>query len=368
MRFLRDAYALRDLNDFITFLLTALPELIPSELTSYHEMGPRARRSVNWVIPAQPPERDEAWLRVMHQHPVMNHYLTTGGSEVELLSEFVSARQLRNMALFSEHYSPLGRIHDAVPIFWGSGEALFAIGLHRTARFTEREKAIANFLRSHLIQAHANALEVSKLEREASRLDKVLAASARALVVLKRDRAIEFATESARNWLRNYFGGASCAERLPEALDLWVRLHDSAVQRVLELPQPREPLVVNRAPRLLIVRMLSGDEEIVLLLEEQITSIHPASLGSLGLTHRESEVLAQIANGWSKTRIAQVLGTSTRTVDAHVRNIMEKLGVASSVAAAARAFQASRLGQSAGSITEDTEVRGRLIGMTTKIS
>ena len=40
------------------------------------------------------------------------------------------------------------------------------------------------------------------MEREVTRLAKVLDASSRALVVLKRDHTIDFATESASGWMR----------------------------------------------------------------------------------------------------------------------------------------------------------------------
>jgi DNA-binding NarL/FixJ family response regulator len=172
----------------------------------------------------------------------------------------------------------------------------------------------------------------------------VLEASARALVVLKQDRTIDFVTESARTWMREYVDDARCFDRLPEVLDLWVRQHDSAVRQTLELPKPRDPFVVSRKDRRLVARLLSGDEEILLLLEEQTMSIDPASLSSLGLTRRENEVLAHMVNGLSKMPIAELLGTSLRTVDTHVQNIMRSLGVSSSTAAIARAFQASKLG------------------------
>jgi DNA-binding CsgD family transcriptional regulator len=368
LRFLRDAYAPRDFNDFVAFLLVTLPTVIRSEVTSYHQMEPYAQRSRNWVVPEQPPERHQSWLRVMHEHPMMTRYLNRGGSQVELLSDFVSARKLRNMALYSEHYGPLGRIRDVVPIFWGSEQALNAIGLHRATEFGGRDKAIGNFLRLHLIEAHANALEITKMKCASMRLQKVLDASARALVVLKRGRSIEFATYSARKWIRDYFGGASVSERLPETLDLWVRQHDSGLRQILELRQPRYPLVIGRENRRLIVRLLSGDEEILLLLEEQTTSLQPDSLSSLGLTHRESEVLAHMANGCSKARIAHLIGTSPRTVDAHVQNIMNSLGVSSSIAAAAKAFQASRLALHDTSNDEAAELRQPLIRTASNFS
>lgn len=50
-------------------------------------------------------------------------------------------------------------------------------------------------------------------------------------------------------------------------------------------------------------------------------------LDLLGLTRREGEVLGLIAEGCSNARIASQLFVSERTVEVHVRNIFDKLGV-----------------------------------------
>jgi DNA-binding NarL/FixJ family response regulator len=370
LAFLRDAYRARDFDQFVAFVLVTLPTLVRSEVTSYNEMRPAERYSRNWVNPESlmVPERDEAWANVMHEHPILAHHERCQSSAVVKLSDFLSSRQLHNLGLYSEHYGPLGRIEDSLNILLTSDGTISGIGLHRASKYTDREQALLEFLRLHLIQARANSLALTKMEREASRLAKVLDASARALVVLKRDRTIDFATESARGWMREYFDDARGPDRLPEVLDLWIRQHDSAVRQILELPKPRGPLVVNRKDRRLVARLLSGDEEILLLLEEQTTSIARAALSSLGLTPREAEVLAHMANGLSKARIAQLLGMSPRTVDAHVQNIMQSLGVSSSTAATAKAFQASTIGYHKLPNEEDAALSERLIRSTTRAS
>jgi DNA-binding CsgD family transcriptional regulator len=370
LAFLRDAYRVRDFDQFVAFLLATLPTLVRSEVTSYNEMRPTDRYSRNWVNPESlmVPERDEAWANVMHEHPIVAYHEHTRSSAVVKLSDFVSSRQLHNLGLYSEHYGPLGRIEDSLNILLTSDGTICGIAVHRASKYTDREQALLEFLRLHLIQAHANSLALSKMQRETTRLGRVLDASARALVVLRRDHTIDFATESALGWMREYFDDARALDRLPEVLDLWIRQHDSAVRQTLELPKPRDPLVVNRKDRRLVVRLLSGDEEILLLLEEQTTSIDPASLRSLGLTRRESEVLARMANGLSRLRIAQLLGTSPRTVDTHVQNIIQSLGVSSSTAAIAKAFQASTLGPHDRPNNEDAAFRQWLIRSTAKIS
>lgn len=55
---------------------------------------------------------------------------------------------------------------------------------------------------------------------------------------------------------------------------------------------------------------------------------------SVALTEREQEVLSYLAKGYTNKDIAQALFLSVRTVEAHLRNIYGKLGVASRTEAA----------------------------------
>jgi DNA-binding NarL/FixJ family response regulator len=361
MRFIRDAYSVRDLDGFTEFVLGTLPELLHSEVTSYNEMRPQEHYSRNWVNPRSlmVPERDEAWAWVMHEHPVVAHYQKNGGAKVLRISDFLSARRLRDMALYSEHYGAIGGIRDCIPILWQRGDNINAIGVHRQRRFQDSETAIMNYLRPHLIEAHANAQAVSKLKRDRERLGRALAAVNCAAIIITLDLKIEFATEIARRWLTDYFGRLSASEHLPETLELWVRQHDSAVREALHLPKVREPLVIEREGKRLVVRFLSGERERTLILEEQTTRIVADHLAGLPLTDREREVLAAIANGGANSEIAIAMGIGTRTVETHIMHICERLGVSNRTAAAALAFRASRLG-SVKDQAEEVAAVGRL--------
>jgi DNA-binding CsgD family transcriptional regulator len=68
-----------------------------------------------------------------------------------------------------------------------------------------------------------------------------------------------------------------------------------------------------------------------------------ASLECLGLTPREAEVLAWVAQGKTNTEVAAILGSSTRTVQKHLEHIFTKLGVETRTAAAVRALQTSKV-------------------------
>jgi DNA-binding CsgD family transcriptional regulator len=69
--------------------------------------------------------------------------------------------------------------------------------------------------------------------------------------------------------------------------------------------------------------------------EEQV----PDELARLGLTARESEVLALVADGCSNGQIAERLFITRKTASVHVSNILSKLGVATRVEAAAMAHR-----------------------------
>jgi DNA-binding NarL/FixJ family response regulator len=96
---------------------------------------------------------------------------------------------------------------------------------------------------------------------------------------------------------------------------------------------------VSPAGALLLHRFTErGDDALtVLYLIEEHSPPGPAELAKLGITPRQSEVLYWIAQGKTNGEIAIILGTSPRTVEKHVEQLLERLRVENRVAAAARA-------------------------------
>jgi DNA-binding CsgD family transcriptional regulator len=105
-----------------------------------------------------------------------------------------------------------------------------------------------------------------------------------------------------------------------------------------ELPPLREPLVVERDGSRLEIRSLAEPGRWLLLLRERLTRIAPRSLESLGLTRRQAEVLAWLAQGKANSEIASILEISPNTVARHLEAIFAALGVETRTAAAAEAF------------------------------
>ena len=68
----------------------------------------------------------------------------------------------------------------------------------------------------------------------------------------------------------------------------------------------------------------------------------PDLLLGLGLTKREAEVLAWVAQGKTNRETGIILSLSTRTVQKHLEHVFAKLGVETRTAAILKAWQVGR--------------------------
>lgn len=141
----------------------------------------------------------------------------------------------------------------------------------------------------------------------------------RALLVADGDGRIVFQTLRATHLLHKHLPGHAPG-RLPDEL----RGVDKFASRV---------------GTLLLRRFIGPGVEplAVLQLTEESAPPGPKELTALGLTPRQAEVLYWIAQGKTNGETAVILGTSPRTVDKHVEQLLERLGVENRLAAAARA-------------------------------
>ena len=76
--------------------------------------------------------------------------------------------------------------------------------------------------------------------------------------------------------------------------------------------------------------------------EERLDIVDPQALKPIGLTQRESEVLAWVAEGKSNNDVGVILGIRSVTVKKHLEHIFEKMGVETRTAAVAFAIRVSR--------------------------
>jgi DNA-binding CsgD family transcriptional regulator len=340
--FLHDAYAVRSLDAFPDHVISRLPGVVSSEDTSFAEVNLPRRRSVVLVRPPEllTPESQRIFDRHVAEHPLIAHYRRTGDGRALKISDFLTMRQFRRLGLYREHFQRLGMAYQIAVALPARPPLVVGFTASRSRPdFSERDRLILDTLRPHLVAAYRNAEAFTDLQRERALAPGAVQAIGGELVSISWGGRIREATGRARGWLAAYFGGPPRdVDHLPDGLARWLRSETARAGAVDRVPPPGAPLVVEGTGGRLVVRRLADREWPALLLEERRTAPDAASLESLGLTRREAEVLAWVAQGKSNAEVAALLGTRPRTVHKHLDHIFDKLGVENRTAAAAQAL------------------------------
>ena len=336
--FLEQAYAARDLDGFIAHTLSAVASLVPSDITVYAELDfPRCHyRMVD--LPREATTRHLGTFRThIHEHPFLKHRRAGSDGSAAKISDFLSDRQFHDLGLYQEGFRKFGMDYEMAVWFPTPPGLDINLALHRTRHdFTERDRLILNALRPHLVQAYRNA-EAFGLFIQAAGLEGDVP------VLLNHDGRPENLSARAREILERYFGRVPGSDTLlPEKLKRWVRNQMTLLREDSDLSRAREPFVTACNDRRFVARLLSGPAQQLLLLKEERTTVEPGALEPLGLTRRQAQVLAWVAEGKTNEEIGRILGVRPRTVAKHLEMMYPKLGVENRTAAAAQALAASR--------------------------
>lgn len=273
-------------------LLESLRELIGSDTTAYSELDRVGERVLAGVIVGDRDRDDvgeDVFWALRHEWPSCSYEDRTLDFGAHKLTDFVTMRELRRRQIYSDYLRPSGieyEISVGLPAELTHTKLFLFLNGPKRGDFGERERTILELLRPHLICRYE---QVQALRRAAGAL-AALETSDVALVLLDDAGRAEFATPRARRLLTSY--GFDAGD------------------------------VPNVAP--LLIRRIRSD---VLLLEER---------RPLGLTPREREILALVAQGHTNAQIAAVLWISPATVGKHLENAYSKLGVTSRTAAVRR--------------------------------
>jgi DNA-binding CsgD family transcriptional regulator len=257
------------------------------------------------------------------------------------LSDFLGQRELHDLGLYSQFFRRMciERL-IVVPLPFRQPVQVGFSPCRSGRDFTERDRLMLDLVRPHLAQAYRNAEAMEDAVATASRLEEGLDRSARGLIAFGPDGRVRRMTERARQWLVEYWASPSRrGDGLPAALRDWVREQHVGAHR---LSRPRTPLRIERDGRCLVVRLVSDGAAALLLFEEQRLEPDLHALAALGLSRREAEVLAWVAQGKTNPEIGRIAGLSGRTVGKHLERVYAKLGVETRTAAARVALSAPR--------------------------
>jgi DNA-binding CsgD family transcriptional regulator len=313
-------------DQFAELATRGLHELIGCDFASYNEVNVEQGRTLVFTEPrdALRPDAEEAFARNIGEHAIALHYARHGGGPALRMSDFVSLRQFRRTTLYDELFVPVdGNYVLAVPLPVPPGIVVGFALVRRAPDFADQERALLELLRPHLAQAYERSL----LRAALGALDTAASHGEQRLIVLGRDGAPLYATAAALMTLRRYFPDED-EGRLPEPVVAW-----------LERGCPGRFTTVLGGTRLRVDPV--GRRPEALLVTEAETRVAVEALAGLGLSPRESQVLALVAEGRRNAEIARQLGISPRTAKKHLENVFAKLGVHTRAAATAVALRST---------------------------
>jgi DNA-binding CsgD family transcriptional regulator len=160
------------------------------------------------------------------------------------------------------------------------------------------------------------------------------------LVILNPEGQVQWMTPQAFHWLETYFTQSGSSAHLPDRLWTWVQHQVRGLTCNCDLTPACLPLSLEQGGCRLVIRLViepTGDRYL-LLLEEQARS-GLSSLKILGLSDRETEVLACLMQGQNNKSMAAQLSVHVGTIRKHLENIYHKFGVKSRSEAIAHALK-----------------------------
>jgi DNA-binding CsgD family transcriptional regulator len=331
-----------DVDAFGAGVVAGLRRLIPADAVAYNEIDFRAG---NAIVVVDPPQIwfaacVEALARYGSQNPLVAHAIREPHFPALKVSDFVSRREFRRTDIYDCLFRPFGLEHQMACGLPGPQALVVGISINRSSReFSERDRALLDLVRPHLVQAHARAAARELSQATILMLEAALGGVGRAAILLSAGGVIQAASAQALQWLDEYCPAPPSEEMLPEPLAAWQERR----REILTKGGARsgdEVLEIRCGSRCLTIRAI-GDQEADhdLLVFEERHEVSWHQLRMLGLTPRQAEILQLVAAGRSDREIACLLFVSEHTVGKHLEHIFTRLQVTSRTAAAAVAWQ-----------------------------
>jgi GAF domain-containing protein len=198
------------------------------------------------------------------EHPIAQNMPQTLYGAYQI-SDFLSQPELhRSERVYQQFLRPMGVeeqitffLPDAILHRWPQVSQidvpLAGFALHRTQRFTERDRLILNLLRPHLSQAYDHAQQYHRLQQDLSRLQQTL--NQLDLVILNPMGQVQMITPQASIWLETYFPKPPGLCQLADHLWAWVR-HQVMVIQNPDLPKAGLPLHIQQDGKQLVIRLV----------------------------------------------------------------------------------------------------------------
>lgn len=333
----------RDPERFVRRVVAELPALVGSELTtlSICDLEAGTRRVVGSPEGALSAREIAAFDHYIHDHPLVEFHSRHPRGGARKISDALTLPAFRNLGLYQDYYRGIGINHViAVPLIAEKNLVVSFVLNREHPDFGEHERRLLDALRPVLANLYLSAVSRQRAAVMLARLRELAPRAGCSVVVLDHDGCITSADDAAASQLEAVCPGSlvRVGGRLPVRIERWYEAQRVAITD--GATAVATSLTVEHGGRSLSVSLLPDESrnEFVILVQDAPPGAHGDGSWSASLTPREREVLTWVAAGKTNAEVAQILGTSHRTVQKHLERIYVKLGVETRTAAVARAF------------------------------
>ena len=351
LEFVEGLYSHRGLDDFAHRTMSALTRIISVERIIYGDYDIErqcAKLSLQPALIKDPDGKANAALAALERrfgsHPLYQYYLQVRDGRAQRITRVMTKSRFEQYCASDELVQQLGGKFQMGLFFAAGPTVVTSIVVSRSVRdFTERERALMNMIYPHLKQAFRHTASLTRLHRDVDQLFEKLEGPTSSVIVLSGTGCVKRWTEQGRTWIAHYCRTPFPAEedRLPDCFNDWYHRQLELMAEETLSPKPREPLIVDKNSRQLLVQLIPDHfrDEHLLLLSEKCAETSWSAFAEYGLTPRELEVLAWVTKGKTNGEIGQILQMSARTVQKHLEHIYPKLGVETRTTATVRALK-----------------------------
>jgi len=328
---IRELHSFRDLGSVRMWLLdTALPRLIRSDWLSYNEVDLAHPENTVAILK---PESNQIFQRLFprfqelaHQHPLISRQKQLADFPVHKISDFLSRKSYRQLELYQDVYRHMGVEYQIAATIRLDPGRITAFALSRQRNdYTERDRAVLEMLRPHLVIALNNLSLTTARQTILDSTKLGLRELSYATIIVDQQSRILYHTGPGLKWIE-----AAPQGFLPVNISGWLnQVATNSRHQTMSLNTEDGEICIRYVPT-------GSPQRRLLVLTTGSQNIIPAPTNNFGLSKRELEIARWIGDGKTNTEIASILGISPRTVQKHIEHIFEKMDVKTRVAVASR--------------------------------
>jgi DNA-binding CsgD family transcriptional regulator len=323
-------------------LIASVSHLVSSEIAAFEAF--RNSGEYHGIIVYEPADSisqaDLAiYTQLVHEHPLYETVMVQRKLDSNPIVDIESEPGFENTALFNEYYRQVGVERQIALAFPVNDEAFATCALNRNkTSFLPDELLLLEMFRPHLSAAIRNSWLFERIRDQEANLKKVLNNAEYGVITMTSDGQFEFLSHRAIEILGRHFSDEKLsANSLPVRLWNWTRsaMAQSATVGETGIVEPLK--TANDFEELTVNYCFDPGTGLTTLLLKTKSLLTSETLIGLGVTNAEARVLYWVAQGKTNNEIGDLCNISPRTVQKHVQNICDKLGVENRTAAAIRA-------------------------------